>query len=644
MNRPRGYSQDDPRRQPQNSRRASLGGGPGPPSSMFSKIGGALSGGGNGGGGGAPRRRPSRSASPYDRRSGGGRSVGPGRKFGMPWNRSGGGGGRDYEQNNHGAEPGGYYDSRGGRGNGGGGRDGRGPAAAARARPSDDSAVFTISSDDPDRPQRDGGSPVTDDGQRGIVNLSTSRNDNNRSSRSNNNRGGGENGQSHRDPRDYMPQPQSSRGGGNGRGGGSARRRFPGGGMLPGGGMPGLPNPFSPRNGGGGGSGYDANWDGLSDYGGSRSSRAAGGGGVCKSGQHSRWVLPGGVKYAPRVDVWMALVATSTASVASVGHVFATTDPRALTSNDNFALATCALTLAAALGIGLSLRYGPMRGEATRPRFEQTYSPFVRIALSGTTYELMTLTVLAFFWLIAMPTICNGRASLTGVAFAVYGAEVWNANLFYSAWASFLLVVYLAVEVWSLHDRRAVVRAGSRRPPPNVLTKRWAYLTFVGFVVMGAALHIFTGPACYGPILKGTDYCKSAITGSMLGGLVQVLVGAGVGGLYRLSSAAGRAGMYNDAGITAGQRDRYGFAAAGVSLVLQGVNAGLVTGPLGGGPGTNAGALYFASWLGFAVAFELCLRYFDLAGTTPPRGGSSMGGGGGDARSVGSNRSGELSF
>ena len=81
MNRRRGYSQDDPRRQP--SRRPSASGGNGPPApSVFSRIGGAIAG------GPVPPRR-NRSASPHVRPSRPSTAE-DGRGLGVSWGELGG--------------------------------------------------------------------------------------------------------------------------------------------------------------------------------------------------------------------------------------------------------------------------------------------------------------------------------------------------------------------------------------------------------------------------------------------------------------------------------------------------------------------------------------------------------------------------
>ena len=68
-----------------------------------------------------------------------------------------------------------------------------------------------------------------------------------------------------------------------------------------------------------------------------------------------------------------------------------------------------------------------------------------------------------------------------------------------------------------------------------------------------------------------------------------------------------------------------------MSPSIQTFNAYLLTSPTGGGPGNISGALYFGSWLGFVLSFELCLRYLELFST----GSRGAGGKGGNVSSRG---------
>jgi len=278
------------------------------------------------------------------------------------------------------------------------------------------------------------------------------------------------------------------------------------------------------------------------------------------------------------------------------------------------------------------------------------------------TIEFIVLSIMAFLWIIAMPIIVNGNAHYSAnkdVPLAMAGTDIWNANLYYSSWASFILCAYLWVDVFTLTDRRGTLKAdvagpysSSRRlQPDNVFTKRWSLLLLTSVVLMSASIGTYTSPSCKGTLLKQTSYCTRALLGILIGGLFQILIGLGVASLYRLSemspallnsqlrrSRGTLAPPASIAVLSARKRNLGTTSAAVLSLIVQAVNAGLLTSPTGGGPGNISGTLYFGSWLGFALAFEMCLRYLELFSTSVV--GSNGGAGGGSSSSTARSRGG----
>jgi hypothetical protein len=213
----------------------------------------------------------------------------------------------------------------------------------------------------------------------------------------------------------------------------------------------------------------------------------------------------------------------------------------------------------------------------------------------------------------------------------VAGYDIWNANLFYSSWISFLLCGYLWIEVFTLHDRGGTTIVALQRQsgddhggireavPTNAFTKRWSFLLCTALILMSSSITTYTSPVCQGEILKSTSYCKLALTGIIVGGVFQLFITFCVGLVYRLSYMirSGSDGSNRDSTtiLTIRQRDLLTSVAAFTSLVLQIINTAVLTSPMGGGPGNISGTLYFSCWLGFVLSFELCLRYLDAYST-----------------------------
>lgn len=214
------------------------------------------------------------------------------------------------------------------------------------------------------------------------------------------------------------------------------------------------------------------------------------------------------------------------------------------------------------------------------------------------------------------------------------GYDIWNANLFYSSWISFLLCGYLWIEVFTLHDRGGTTIIALHRQsrddygdireavPTNALTKRWSFLLCTALILMSSSITTYTSPVCQGKILKSTSYCKLALTGIIVAGVFQLFITFCVGLVYQLSymsrsNGSNGSNRDNTTILTIRQRNLLASVAAFTSLILQIINTAVLTSPMGGGPGNISGTLYFACWLGFVLSFELCLRYVDLYSTAP---------------------------
>lgn len=118
--------------------------------------------------------------------------------------------------------------------------------------------------------------------------------------------------------------------------------------------------------------------------------------------------------------------------------------------------------------------------------------------------------------------------------------------------------------------------------------------------------------------------------------MFQIAIALGVAALYRLSrmspgvlnSYSRRHRYRSDTRIVSVRgRTTFSVLAAASSLLIQAVNAGLITSPTGGGPGNVSGTLYFTSWMGLLLAFELCLRYLELYSTGGGRASAKSSGG-----------------
>jgi len=370
------------------------------------------------------------------------------------------------------------------------------------------------------------------------------------------------------------------------------------------------------------------------------------------------WILPPYLRLAPRIDTWFAFAIASCAAVASIGQIHSSSQGSDVLfrSGDKFALSTCCLSFIFSFAMAMGLRYAPLRTVLTRGLVVSSttdngarstarnagaargISQGIRAFLSSLdlTFELLLLSFLLIFWMASMPIIVNGNAhynsnSNSGAPLAMAGADIWNANLFYSSWVSFLVCGYLWVEVYTLQDRRGTLKLkvdnDNHHKMNNTFTKRWTFLLVTSVIIMSSSIATYTSPACTGSLFRQTNYCKRALIGITIGGVLQLLILLAVGALYRLSHmnpallhsqlrnsrmAANRRG---ESIVSVRERDTGAAICAILSFIVQSVNAGLLTSPTGGGPGSTGGTLYFGSWLGFIFGFELCLRYLEFYST-----------------------------
>lgn len=392
---------------------------------------------------------------------------------------------------------------------------------------------------------------------------------------------------------------------------------------------------------------------------------------------------------SPRADLWMALAFASCAAISSMAMARGLT-ARSRSSNgsalDKLALSVCALSFGISLVVAVGFRYGPLRGALTRPvgddgsarnlNLNSNSNAIYRFCRArNVTPELLLLSLLSILWLVGIPIIADGSPpdSPDDLTLAVAGTDIWNANLFYSSWASSALVWYLLVEVVTLADRRGVVEryllpeeasgegmgidiehggksdGDINRNNNNILSKRWSLLLLNSFVILSSSVNTFYGPMCQG-MLSQTDYCQRGLVGIVVGGVFTELLVLGVAVLFRLSHMTKKTSALphtEDDGrsshshppqllVPIVSKPTLHKACSLLSffcLLFQSINVALMTSPTGGGPATNSGTTYFASWVGFLLAFELGLRYLEWFTSA----GSAVGGPwarGADGRSI----------
>lgn len=338
---------------------------------------------------------------------------------------------------------------------------------------------------------------------------------------------------------------------------------------------------------------------------------------------------------APRFDVWAAFAVSSCAAGCSIILILGESrlnDDTPFSAVDALALSTCGLSFLVGAVITCGIRFAPFRRNLTKyllkaiewGKFDELSSHHRRDDFVGSlnlTAEWILLTILFLLWIVTMSLIVNSDDYHYSRMDGTNGAEmIWDANLFFSSWISFSLCTYLWIEVWTSSNRGGTIRmANSRRLPSNAFTKRWTLLLFAAVVVFTASITTYTGLECRGTLLKQTSDCSRLMTGIVMGGVFQMILSLSVGILYRLTNMrrGGRRSGSEDACMLNGRmRDLWASIAALVSIVAQGFNVALLTSPTGGGPGNASGTLYFGSWLGFVLSFELCLRYSDLCGTS----------------------------
>lgn len=368
--------------------------------------------------------------------------------------------------------------------------------------------------------------------------------------------------------------------------------------------------------------------------------------------------IPSHVTLSSRADLWITVALSSLITLVSFVQVASSDSKEILsTSNRQFAFTTSILSFLIATVLGVAFRHAPARHQLTRcitlSSFDdggESSSPILSgiqqsLSQSYITIELLLVSLLSFFWIISISIIVDGFYTIRQDPLAVSGTEIWNSNLFYSSWISVILVGYIQVELITSTDRYGTLPASSSSSSiwkANTFSKRWILLTLSSIVVMSSSANIYGSNLCYGSILKGTTYCRAALMGIMIGGFVQLLFCCCVGVLYRLrnmnytTTNSGGASYYHDSRgrrrtvearrnsstrrkMSIWKRDKYSLYFAIVSLIIQSINVALITNPVGGGPGNSSGSLYFASWLGFFLVFEMFLRYLELHTTSVGR-------------------------
>ncbi len=362
------------------------------------------------------------------------------------------------------------------------------------------------------------------------------------------------------------------------------------------------------------------------------------------SPQESRrpFQIPSHATLSQRADLWVITAVTSSVSLASFAQLMVSSKDVISTTNRQFAFATSILSSLIAAVLGFAFRYAPLRHKVTRcitspPQRPNAYSsPIVvgikqAISQSYISIELLLVSILSLFWIISIPIIMDGFYTIGQDSLAVFGMEIWNANLFYFSWISVILVGYIFVELITSTDRYGTVPSPSKSSPSwkeNTFSKRWMLITLSSIIVMSSSATIYGSNLCSGDVLKSTVYCREALIGIMVGGFVQLLVCCCVGVLYRLRNM-NYSSSYDSKGrrrkvnmmkkMSVWKREKYTLFFGMLSLLIQSINVGLLTSPVGGGPGNSSGTLYFASWMTFFLAFEMFLRHLELHTTSVGR-------------------------
>ena len=372
------------------------------------------------------------------------------------------------------------------------------------------------------------------------------------------------------------------------------------------------------------------------------------------SPQEHKWPfqIPPFANLSQRADLWIIAALTSCVSLASFAQLLASSNEALSTSNRMFAFSTSIISFIIAFILGSAFRYAPLRHQVTRSlsiispphqRLDDYRSPITTgikqaISQSYISIELLLAFILSLFWTIAIPIIVDGFYRIGQDPLAVFGMEIWNANLFYSSWLSVILVGYIFIELMTSADRYGTVPSNNSRAAwkENTFSKRWILLTLTSVVVLSSSASIYSSNLCDGELLKGTEYCRKALLGILVGGFAQLFFCFCVGVLYRLRSmdytrssstyyydSRGRRQKINRRYMTrkmsVWQREQYSLYFGVLSIVVQAVNVSLLTSPIGGGPGNSSGTLYFASWLSLFLVFEMCLRYLELHTTSAGR-------------------------
>jgi len=372
------------------------------------------------------------------------------------------------------------------------------------------------------------------------------------------------------------------------------------------------------------------------------------------------FVVPSFATLSQRADLWIITAVSSCVSLASLAQLLSASKDTLSSPNRKFAFSTSVISFIIAFALGAAFRYAPFRHSVTRSRsiisppsrrLDFYGSPIIagiRTAISQSyiSIELLLVSILSLFWTIAIPIIVDGINHIGGQGqdpLAVFGMEIWNANLFYSSWISAILIGYIYIELLTSTDRYGTMpsssstSSGASSWKENTFSKRWVLLTLSSIVVLSSSVTVYGSNLCDGDILKGTVYCRKALLGILVGGFVQLVCCCCVGVLYRIrnmgyTSSSSSSYYYDSRGrrrkvnkrqmmkkMSVWKREKYSLYFGIISLIVQSINVALLTDPIGGGPGNSSGSLYFASWVSFFLVFEMCLRYLELHTTSTGR-------------------------
>ncbi|GFH60424.1 hypothetical protein CTEN210_16900 [Chaetoceros tenuissimus] len=211
----------------------------------------------------------------------------------------------------------------------------------------------------------------------------------------------------------------------------------------------------------------------------------------------------------------------------------------------------------------------------------------------GTRLEGVVTFLLTILWIVTVAIVTDSRH---GIAVDEFGA-VDNGNLYYAAWAGFILSVTLMVSYLQFVfgvDLANEIRSRSAR------LMLWSTFLATSLVVMGSSANYYD-TTCGGDDQVGK--CKRAVFGIVLGALTTLGSVAIVG----MKIATSKAPFLLEAG------------GSFIMCLLYLFGVLVITTPKG--PGAALGNLYYSTWACFLLSFMImssCVEDYNIAATSTP--------------------------